>query len=110
MKKRTLSSLSNARPRRRRRGTSRLFVLGAAFMASTALSGKLATPAHAQATREAGVLAARSAGSSAIGETDEGQATQTATFDIPAGTVGAVVERFDKLTGIRVVFANEDIR
>ena len=111
MKNRTFTSSNGSRTRHRRRGTSRLFVLSAAFMASTAISGKLATPVQAQATlRDTRVMSARSTGASAAGKTDEGQGTQIATFDIPAGTIGAVADRFNRLTGIRVVFANEDIR
>src|SRR5262245_4863175 len=111
MKNRTFTSSTYPRRRRRRRGTSRLFVLGAAFMASTAISGKLATPAHAQGTlRDTRVISARSTGAGSVSKTDEGQATQTATFDIPADTIGAVADRFNKLTGIRIVFVNDDIR
>ena len=110
MKNRTLASTNPSR-RRRRRGTSRLFVLSAAVMASTAVSGKLTTPVHAQGTlRDPRVVASRAATSSAIGNLDEGQATRTATFDIPAGPIGGVADRFHAVTGIRVVFANEDIR
>ena len=112
MKNRTFASTNPSRARRRRRGTSRLFVLGAAFMASTAVSGKLTTPVYAQGTlRDARIVTSTvRIGSSAIGAVDEGQATQTATFDIPAGPIGAVADQFRTVTGIRVVFANEDIK
>ena len=111
MKNRTFTPPKHPRPRRRRRGTSRLFVLGAAFMASAAVGGKLATPLHAQGTlRDTRVISARPAGSGAVVATDEGQGTQIATFDIPAGTIGDVADRFRTLTAIRIVFANEDIR
>jgi len=50
MKNRTFASTNPSRARRRRRGASRLFVLGAAFMASAAASGKLTTPVYAQST------------------------------------------------------------
>jgi catecholate siderophore receptor len=110
MKNRTFASTNPSR-RRRRRGTSRLFVLSAAFMASTAVAGKLTTPVHAQGTlRDTRVVSSRAATSSAIGNLDEGQATRTATFDIPAGPIGGVADRFHAVTGIRVVFANEDIK
>jgi catecholate siderophore receptor len=111
MKNRTLIFPNHPRHRRRRRGSSRLFVLGAAFMASAAVSGKFTTPVHAQSTpRDTRILSARPAGSGVIGAVDEGQGTQMATFDVPAGTIGDVADRFRMLTGIRVVFANEDIR
>ena len=50
------------------------------------MGGKLTTPVHAQGTpRDTRVVTSRATTSSAIGNLDEGQATQTATFDIPAG-------------------------
>jgi catecholate siderophore receptor len=110
MKNRTFSSSHPSRQRRRRRGTSRLFVIGAAFMASTAVS-KLAPPAYAQGTlRDARVITARALGTTTTGHVTEGQATQTSTFAIPAGTIGDVADQFRTLTGIRVVFANEAIK
>jgi catecholate siderophore receptor len=109
MKNRTFRSRHSANSRRKR-GTTRLFVLGAAFMASTAIGGKLTTSVHAQGTlRDTRVVSARSLGSSVIGAV-EGQATQTATFAIAGGTIGTVVDQFRTLTGIRVVFANDEIR
>jgi len=111
MKNRTFASTNSSRARRRRRGTSRLFVLGAAFMASTAVGGRLTAPVHAQGTlRDTRVVSSRATTSSAIGRVDEGQATQIATFDIPAGPIGTAAEKFRVATGIRVVFANEDIK
>ena len=110
MKNRTFGSANPSRARRRRRGTSRLFVLSVALMASTAVGGKLATPVHAQGTlRDTRIVTSRAIGSSVIGAVDEGQA-QPVTFDIPAGPIGTVAERFRVATGIRVVFANEDIK
>jgi catecholate siderophore receptor len=111
MKNRTFASTRSSRTRRRRRGATRLFVLGAAFLASSAAAGKMATPLYAQGTlRDARIVSARSVGASAVGTVGEGQATQTATFDIPAASVGTVAEQFRVLTGIRVVFANDDIK
>jgi catecholate siderophore receptor len=110
VKNRTFSSIHPSRPRRRRRGTTRLFVIGAAFMASTAVN-KLTPPVYAQGTlRDASVVAARSLGASTVNGVNEGQATQSSTFAIPAGTIGAATDQFRTVTGIRVVFANEDIR
>src|SRR5262245_56475627 len=110
MKNRTFRGTPSSRDRRRRRGASRLFVLGAAFMASTALGGKVTTPLYAQGTlRDTRVANSRVEGVIASG-VDEGQGTQTATFDIPAGSIGSVADRFRTITGIRIVFANEDIK
>jgi catecholate siderophore receptor len=109
MKNRTRTSRNSSR-RSRRRGTSRLFVLSAAFMASATVGGKFTT-VHAQTTlRDTRVVTSRALASSAIGNLDEAQGTQTATFDIAAGPLGTVAEQFRVLTGIRVVFANEDIK
>ena len=111
MKNRTFAPTNSSRARRRRRGTSRLFVLGAAFMASTAVGEKLATPVHAQSTlRDTRVVGSRVVTSSAISDVSEGQATQIAAFDIPAGPIGNVADTFHAVTGIRIVFANEDIK
>src|SRR5688572_2393434 len=106
MKNRTFSYSHPSRRHRRRRGTSRLFVISAAFVASTAVSGKMTAPLCAQGTlRDAGIVNARALGTSTIGAVDEGQGTQPATFAIPAGTIGAVADQFRTVTGIRVVFA-----
>ena len=77
--------------RRRRRGTARLFVLGAAFMASTVMGGELATPVHAQGTGAAASQAALS-------------------FDVPAGTLAEVARAFEAVTGLTVSYTNESIR
>jgi catecholate siderophore receptor len=111
VKNRTLSSVQSSRRRRRRRGTSRLFVLGAAFMASTAASARQTTPVHELGSlRDAPIVTARAPGMSAVDGVNEGQATQASTFAIPAGTIGAVADQFQTVTGIRMVFANQDIR
>jgi iron complex outermembrane receptor protein len=101
MKNRTLTS---RQPRaRRRRGTSRLFVLGAAFMASTAIGGRLCTPAHAQALPKSDGIRGPVA---AVGA----QAAYARRFDIAAGSFGSVTDRFTAVTGIRFVFASSLIR
>jgi catecholate siderophore receptor len=101
MKNRTFSSLRR-KATRRRRGRSRLFVLGAAFMASTAAGAKVAYAQQSQA----GGQAASIAGMAQAGAL----AQQTRRFDIPAGTIAAVSDQFRALTGIRVVLANEMIK
>jgi catecholate siderophore receptor len=80
-------------------------------MASTAVSDKLTAPVHAQGElRDTRIVTSSAPGSSVVGSSDNAQAAQTSTFNIPAGTIGAVADQFRTLTGIRVVFANEDIR
>jgi catecholate siderophore receptor len=107
MKNRTFSR--DSRPRRRRRGTARLFVLGSAFVAASALSDPLATPAFAQRTSQD--RAAANAGTSAPGAGGAAdQVQQARRFDIPAGTIESVAEQFTNLTGIRVALANDQIR
>jgi len=107
MKNRT-PSLSPSRPRRRRRGASRLFVLGAAFVASTAVSGRL-TPAHAQQPpRNGRAVSTLSPETGAAASTTE--ASQKIPVDIPAGTIAEVTDQFRAQTGLRVVLANDLIR
>jgi hypothetical protein len=90
MKNKILSG-HRVRSRRRRRGTARLFVLGAAFMASTAMGGKLAPRVYAQGTAAAASQAALR-------------------FDIPAGPLADVGRAFEALTGLTVSYTNESIR
>ena len=101
MKNRTFASFRRTRMRRRR-GRSHLFVLGAAFMASTAAGAKLV---HAQQPPSGGPTASM-AGLAQAGAL----AQQARRFDIPGGTIGTVTEQFRVLTGIRIVLANEMIR
>ncbi len=77
--------------RRRRRGTARLFVLGAAFMASTAVGGTMAPPVYAQG---AGAATSQVA----------------ARFDIAAGPIADVARAFEAVTGLAVSYTNESIR
>ncbi len=94
-------SLPPARPvRRRRRGTSRLFVLGAAFVASAA------APAHAQ--QSARHVPAHAAGS--VAGASAAQTTETLRFEIPPGPLGAAVDRFSRIAGIDAEFASDDLR
>ena len=89
MKNTTFAPQSSAR--RRRRGTARLFVLGAAF---TATSMAASLPAHA-----ARVPA----------QQGPAQAEQLP-FEIAAGTIGSVTQAFEAATGLRVTLANDMIR
>ena len=104
MKNRTFWSSSSPRPGRRRRGTSRLFVLSAAFMASTAAGGKLTTPVHAQALDNDRAARAQAESGAA------GQSPRAERFAIPPGTIATVTAQFSALTGLRVVLANDMIR
>ena len=68
MKNRTFAPTNSSRARRRRRGTARFFVLGAAFVTSTAVSGELTTPVYAQGTlRDMRIVTSRAATSGALG-------------------------------------------
>ena len=107
MKNRTFTSSKTGRPRLRRRGTSRLFVLGAAVVASAAVAGKTTIRAqHSSRGERASTARASDAGAAITAE----QARQAQQFDIPAGTIGSVAERFTAVTGIRLVLANEMVR
>jgi len=90
--KHTISGTKRSDTRRRRRGTARLFVLGAAFMASTA-GERLATPLHAQ-------------------QQDRPGPAQPAAvrFEIAAASIEEVVRAFEAVTGIPVTIVNEMIR
>src|SRR5688572_20819411 len=91
-------------PRRkaRRRGTARLFVLGAAFAASTATGGPLATRLHAASgvTREAqsrGAATGQSADALPIA------------FAIQPGPLASVLPAFEQMTRTRVVLSEPAI-
>jgi catecholate siderophore receptor len=88
MKQRTFKGTNSTRARPRRRGTARLFVLGAAFMASATVGGQLAPPVHAQEARPAASQAAANR------------------FDIPAGSLDKVLADFRRLTGLQVVLVD----
>ena len=79
------------RAARRKRGTARLFVLGAAVAAASAAAAR---PAQAQAAAQEGLQA-------------QAQATQR--FDIPAGQLQVVAVAFTRATGLPVIFSNPDL-
>jgi catecholate siderophore receptor len=91
MKKTLHRSDAAARSRRRRRGTARLFVLGAAFMA-TATVGGLTTPVHAQQPRPATPARA-----------------EAIRFNIAAGSIADVAQAFEVVSGLEVTFVNDMI-
>src|SRR5262245_30338329 len=94
MKNRTFRNLLSSR-RSRKRGVSRLFVLGAAFAASTAVNESTAAAVQVTPPQTEGKAAA----------------TQGApvSFNIPAGPLRDVIVRFEQATGLRVVVAMDGI-
>jgi catecholate siderophore receptor len=101
MKNRIVSK-ADRNGRRRRRGTARLFVLGAAFVASTSASA-LAKPAPSTMRR------------AAIGIDRLAQSPATATqnartqYAIPSGPVGDLVERFQQASGVTLKLAMPEL-
>ena len=98
MKNRTFRVVPKPAPRLRRRGTSRLFVLGAALAAS-AVAGPTLRAEAGQADR--GARPATPSGQAAL-ESDR-------PFAIAAGPLADVVARFERLTGIHVTMGMEGI-
>jgi catecholate siderophore receptor len=96
VKRTFLLKADRIRRRGRRRGTARLFVLGAVFS-----SGLLATTARAQSPAPPTIR-----GGAATPVLDGSQLT----FNIAAGDLRAVTERFQAITGIRVTFATTDLQ
>ena len=90
MKNRTFKK-ADRNGRRRRRGTARLFVLGAAFMASTSAAG---LSAQSQ----------RSPQPSANTRTVQQARTQ---YSIEPGPLGDLLERFEQVSGVKVTLAME---
>jgi catecholate siderophore receptor len=94
MKNKSLGEAVNSRPRRRRRGVSRLFVLSTAVVASTVV-GRVSPVYAQQVARE-----------STTRESEPG-GDQVRRFDIAPGTIASVADRFHAITGIRVVLATD---
>jgi catecholate siderophore receptor len=84
MKNRTLPK-ADSNGRRRRRGTARLFVLGAAFMASTSATA-LALQSPTAVVQEV-----------------------RAQYSIPSGPLGDLLERFEQVSGVKVTLAMESL-
>jgi catecholate siderophore receptor len=74
--------------RTRRRGTARLFVLGAAFVAAAA-GGRMLPTVHAQ--------------------TSTAQSLRTLQFNIPAGPLGDALTAFERVAGVKVALALSSI-
>ena len=75
----------------RRRGTARLFVLGAAFAASAA--GSAFSPAYGQS----------------LGLASAAQTVRMVQFNIPAGPLDAVLTAFERVAGIRATLALDSL-
>ena len=91
MRHTTFACFQKGRRNRRRRGTARLFVLGAAFMASA--------PGQAMPTVYAQTPAALSTA----------QSVRALQFAIPAGPLGEVLTAFERVAGVKVALALESI-
>jgi catecholate siderophore receptor len=85
--------------RRRRRGTARLFVLGAAFMASTSATTLAQTPVSPSGAERL-QQASRAATAAQTGR---------AQYAIPSGTLGDLLERFEQASGVRVTLAMPEL-
>ena len=97
MKNKSLFDAQHSRrPRRRRRGTSRLFVLGTAFMATT-VAGRVSPVDAQEIVRDAQTTSRAGAPFS----------DQVHRFDIAPGTIAGVADRFESTTGIRVLLAKD---
>ena len=98
MRNRSLTATDRGH-RRRRRGSARLFVLSAAFAASTT-AGSLVTSATA---------ADRSASASRGAAAPEAQDARTLAFSIQAQPLGDVIATFEQIAGVRVVLKDQGI-
>ena len=96
MKNRTFMK-ADRNGRRRRRGTARLFVLGAAFIASTSAT-TLARQLPSAATLGVGRVQQSPAGATA-------SQTGRVQYAIPAGPLGDLRERFEQTSGVRLTLA-----
>jgi catecholate siderophore receptor len=133
MKNKAFGNSDNSHRRRRRRGTARLFVLGAAFISSTSASAATAQPSRSAAisptslngnavsgfsstplntnvvsgfsrTASAQRLRLQQASANAV------SAQQTPTqFTIGAGPLSDVLARFQQISGVKVVLALESL-
>ena len=90
---------SNTRRRQRRRGTARLFVLGAAFLASTATQSRAAVP----------VQAAQVSSSTDANRAAQSPDSRSLRFDIAAAPLADVLAAFEQLTRITVFLTNNAI-
>ena len=87
------------RQKPRKRGTARLYVLSAAFAASTVASGNVA-PLYAAEVRRPAV---------GTEKTPEAQDTQELSFAIQPAPLGDVLVEFERVTQVKVVLADSGI-
>jgi catecholate siderophore receptor len=100
MQNRSFRTLERRR-KPRRRGTARLFVLGAAFAASTAVPTSIATLHAARRWTHAVPVD--------VNDAVQSQDTQTLRFAIPAGPLADVLTAFEKQTRVKVILTHEAI-
>jgi catecholate siderophore receptor len=86
--------------RRRRRGTARLFVLGAAFMASTSAPALAQQAPAASSSVERLQQASRAATASQTGRLQ---------YAIPPGALGDLLQGFEQTSGLRVTLAMPEL-
>ncbi|MQA28787.1 MAG: TonB-dependent receptor plug domain-containing protein, partial [Luteitalea sp.] len=98
--------------RKRRRGRTRLFVLGtsAAFVASTAMTDSLTATVYAQERRRGSPFTAVTSTAQVWEALGGVQSAQVLPFNIPPGTIGSVVASFEAVTRIKVTIATEALR
>ena len=106
MKNRTFRHFVSAPGRPRKRGTSRLFVLGAAFASSAAMTAAGATPAQAGTGHPDG----QSSLSANAGAAQAGDPSAQVRFDIRSGPLVDAIKRFEELTHIKVTLATAGIQ
>ena len=105
MKNRTFRPLVSDARRPRKRGTSRLFVLGAAFASSAAVSAAGAMPAQAGQATPGGQTGL----SANAGAAQTGDPSASLRFDIRSGPLSAAIQRFEELTHLKVTIATAGI-
>ena len=88
------------RQKPRKRGTARLYVLSAAFAATTAASGTVIAPLHAAEMRRPAVGTAK---------TPEAQDTQELSFAIQPAPLGDVLAEFERVAQVKVVLTDSGI-
>ena len=105
MKNRTFRSFVLGPRRLRKRGTSRLFVLGAAFASSAAVTAAGVAPAHAgQRIPDGQPALSLGAGAGQAGDT-----SAQVRFDIRSGPLVDAIKRFEELTHLKVTIATAGI-
>jgi len=105
MKNRTFRPFVSGPRLPRKRGTSRLFVLGAAFASSAAMTAAGATPAQAGQ----GIPEGQPALSANAGAAQAGDPSAQVRFDIRSGPLVDAIKRFEELTHIKVTVATAGI-